>query len=347
MNGLASSQYVDEPLSCNIGITADLPPSVKARWIRSGRHSSMALNHNVKLEVRHLKLLAAVAEEGSVTEAGHKLHLTQSALSHQLRDAEERLGTALFLRLGKKMVLTPAGEKLLESARKILDEMRLAETQIEGINGGTRGVVRVSTECYTCYHWLPPVLKKFQMKFPRVDVDIVLEATARPIQALLEGQLDVAVVSCPPRNKSIKLTPTCEDEMLVVVGPKHRLASSSHVEPRDMAGETVLCYPPKEESTLLRKVLGPANVIPERIIAVPLTESIVDLASAGLGVALLAKWAIGSYLQSGKVIARPLRKGGFRRHWYAATLRKRPDSPYLTEFVNLLARTCALDSARS
>lgn len=306
----------------------------------------MALNHDVKLEVRHLKLLAAVADQGSVTEAGRHLHLTQSALSHQLRDAEEKLGTALFLRLGKKMVLTPAGEKLLESARKVLDELHGAEAQIEGINGGTRGVVRVSTECYTCYHWLPQVLKKFQTKFPRVEVDIVLEATARPIQALLEGQLDVAVVSHPPRNKSIKLTLTCEDEMMIVVGPKHRLASSSHVDPRDLAGETVLCYPPKEESTLLLRVLRPANVTPERVHAVPFTESIIDLVSAGLGVALLAKWAIGSHLHSGKVVGRPLRKGGFRRHWYAATLRNGQDSPYLTEFVSLLARTCSLDSSR-
>src|SRR6266700_7539410 len=84
------------------------------------------------LEIRHLKLVAAVAEEGSVTEAGKRLHLTQSALSHQLRDAEEKLGAALFLRLGKRMVLTPAGEKLLVSAQKVLDELRTAESQIVG-----------------------------------------------------------------------------------------------------------------------------------------------------------------------------------------------------------------------
>lgn len=307
----------------------------------------MAIPNNVKLEVRHLKLLTAVAEEGSVTEAGRRLHLTQSALSHQLRDAEEKLGTALFLRLGKKMVLTPAGEKLLDSAKKVLEELHGAEAQIEGLRGGTRGVVRVSTECYTCYHWLPPVLKKFRAQFPQVDVDIVLEATARPIEALLEGKLDVAVVSCPPRNKSIRLTPTCEDELVIVVGPKHRLASSSHIEPRDLAGETILCYPPKEESTILLKVLQPSRIEPERVQAIPLTESIVDMASAGLGVALLARWAITTYLQSGRVVARPLRKSGFRRQWYAATLRNRPVTPYLTEFVNLLARTCALDAAHN
>jgi LysR family transcriptional regulator, regulator for metE and metH len=307
----------------------------------------MALNHDVRLEVRHLKLLMAVAEKGSVTEAGRSLHVTQSALSHQLRDAEEKLGTSLFLRLGKKMVLTPAGEKLLESAHKVLDELRGAETHIERLNGGTHGVVRVSTECYTCYHWLPPVLKKFHAKFPHVEVDIVLEATPQPIPALLEGKLDVAVVSCPVRNKSLRLTPTCEDEMMIVMGPRHRLAALSYVQPRDLAGETVLCYPPKEESTLCSKVLRPAGIVPERILAIPLTESILDMASAGLGVALLARWAIGTYLQAGRVVARPLSKQGFRRQWYAATLRNRPTPPYLTEFVNLLARTCMLDSTRN
>ncbi|HSS95429.1 MAG TPA: LysR family transcriptional regulator, partial [Terriglobales bacterium] len=105
---------------------------------------------DVKLEIRHLRLLAAVAETGSVTEAGKRLHLTQSALSHQLRDAEEKLGTALFLRLGKRMVLTPAGEKLLCSAEKVLEELKTAESQIAGLNGGTRGIIRISTECYTC-----------------------------------------------------------------------------------------------------------------------------------------------------------------------------------------------------
>ncbi len=307
----------------------------------------MSMNHDVKLEVRHLRLLAAVAEEGSVTEAGRKLHVTQSALSHQLRDAEEKLGTALFLRLGKKMVLTPAGEKLLDSARKVLEELQCAEAQIAGLNGGTRGVVRVSTECYTCYHWLPPVLKKFHARFPHVDVDIILEATARPIEALLAGKLEVAVVSSPPRNKSIRLVPTCEDEMLIVMEAKHRLAASSHVEPRELAGETILCYPPKEESTLWLKVLRPAGIEPARTVAIPLTESIIDMASAGLGVAFLARWAVASYLQSGRVVARPLRKSGFRRQWFAATLRNGPVPPYVAEFVTLLARTCALDSVRN
>ena len=298
----------------------------------------------IRLEVRHLKLLAAVAEQGSVTEAGRCLHVTQSAMSHQLRDAEEKLGTALFLRLGKKMVLTPAGEKMLVSARKVLDEMRSAESQIAGLNGGTRGVIRVSTECYTCYHWLPPVLKKFHAKFPGIEVNIVLEATARPIEALLEGKLDLAMTSCAVRNRSLRLTPVCEDELVVVMEPRHRLAGSPHIQPRDLAGEAVFCYPPREESTLLLKVLRPARVEPARIMEVPLTESIIDMVSSGLGVALMARWAIKSYLASGRIVARPVNKSGLHRKWYAVTLRSQPVTPYLTEFLSLLARTCSLDS---
>ncbi len=305
----------------------------------------MPASPEIRLEIRHLKLLASVAEHGSVTEAGRRLHVTQSALSHQLRDAEEKLGTALFLRLGKKMVLTPAGEKMLVCARKVLDELRGAEGQIAGLNGGTRGVIRVSTECYTCYHWLPPVLKKFHAKFPGVEVNIVLEATSRPIEALLDGRLDVAVCSCAVRNKTLRFTPTCEDELVVVVDPHHRLAVMPHIQPRDLAGETVFCYPPREESTLVSKVLRPARVEVARVMEVPLTESIIDMVSSGLGVALLARWAIKNYLSSGKIVGLPLHKSGFRRKWYAITLRSQPMTPYLTEFVSLLARTCSMDAA--
>src|ERR1700733_3161089 len=138
---------------------------------------------SVKLEIRHLRLLAAVADSGSVTKAGKCLHLTQSALSHQLRDAEEKLGTALFLRLGKKMVLTPAGEKLLACARRVLEEMGNTESQIDGLNGNARGVIRLSTECYTCYHWLPPLLTKFHDKYSSVEVHIDAEATHHPAEA--------------------------------------------------------------------------------------------------------------------------------------------------------------------
>ena len=299
----------------------------------------------VKLEIRHLKLLTAVAEEGSVTAAGKRLHLTQSALSHQLKDAEQMLGTALFLRLGKKMVPTSAGETLLACAYRVLQELASTEARIDGLDGDARGVVRLSTECYTCYHWLPPVLQKFHKRFPKISVNIDAQVTPDPMAALLQGKLDVAVVSDPPKNRGLRLTPMFEDEVFIIMSPDHRLASATQVHARDLAGETVLVYPPKEESTLITKVMNPAGVEPERVIELPLTEVIIEMAAAGSGIGFLAGWAVAPHVQAKRIVARPLSHRGYRRQWYAATLRNQPAPPFLAEFVELLS-TCSPKQAR-
>jgi LysR family transcriptional regulator for metE and metH len=291
---------------------------------------------DVNLEIRHLKLLAAVAEEESVTAAGKRLHLTQSALSHQLRDAEDRLGTALFLRLGKRMALTAAGTKLLEAARRILKDLKAAELEVLGMNGDTHGEIRLSTECYTCYHWLPPVLTSFHALFPKVEVSIDMEATHNIAEELLAGNLDVAVMNCPPEHNNLLLSPLCEDELLVVMSPDHRLAARRRIQPEDLAGEALLIYPPREESTLLQKILLPAGVQPGRIMEIPLTEAIVEMVAAGTGIAFLACWSVSPHLQSKKIVGRTLGHPGFRRNWYAVTLRNRPTTAYMTEFLKLL-----------
>jgi LysR family transcriptional regulator for metE and metH len=291
---------------------------------------------DVNLEIRHLKLLAAVAEEESVTAAGKRLHLTQSALSHQLRDAEDRLGTALFLRLGKRMALTAAGTKLLEAARRILKDLKAAELEVLGMNGDTHGEIRLSTECYTCYHWLPPVLTSFHALFPKVEVSIDMEATHNIAEELLAGNLDVAVMNCPPEHNNLLLSPLCEDELLVVMSPDHRLAGRHRIQPEDLAGETLLIYPPREESTLLQKILLPAGVQPGRIMEIPLTEAIVEMVAAGTGIAFLACWSVSPHLQSKKIVGLTLGDSGFRRNWYAVTLRNRPKAAYMTEFLKLL-----------
>jgi len=291
---------------------------------------------DVSLEIRHLKLLAAVAEEESVTAASKRLHVTQSALSHQLRDAEERLGTPLFLRLGKRMALTAAGNKLLESARRILLELEQAECELRARNGKTHGLIRLSTECYTCYHWLPPLLAKFHARFPSVELSIHMEATNNPVEELLAGRLDVAIINTNSGHKSLQVAPLCNDEMMVIMSPENPLAARHSLEPQDLARETLLLYPPREESTLLNKVMLPAGVEPYRIMEIPLTEAIVEMAAAGVGVAFLARWAVSPQLESGKVVARSMGDEGFRRCWYVATLRNQPRAEYLSAFLQLI-----------
>ena len=155
------------------------------------------------LEIRHLRLVAAVAEVGSLTRAGDQLHLTQSALSHQLRDIESRLGTALFLRVGKRLVLTTAGERLLASATDVLDRLQQAEHDIREMSRDRAGSLRITTECYTCYHWLPPLLLHFRRTFPRVQVSIDVEATHHPVKMLLAGKIDLGLMSTPVRDRRL------------------------------------------------------------------------------------------------------------------------------------------------
>ena len=292
----------------------------------------------MSLDTRHLRLVVAIAEEQSVTRAGERLHLTQSALSHQLRDVEERLGTPLFHRINKRMALTPAGERLLRSARQVLDELRQVEDEIAQIAAGDRGVLRISTECYTCYHWLPEVLKGFGRKFPRVEVRIVLEATHRPLQPLLKGELEVAIVSSRERDKRLIYQPLFEDEMVVIMSPRHPLAARAFVSATDFADQHLLLYTQPSESTVYQEVLLPAGVKPARVSEVQLTEAVIEMVAAGLGLSVLARWAVAGPLRSGKLAARPLTRKGFRRQWCAALLKTSSTPAYISEFVSLLAR---------
>jgi LysR family transcriptional regulator for metE and metH len=292
------------------------------------------------LEIRHLKLVAAIAETGSVTRAGNRLHLTQSALSHQLRDAEEQLGVPLFERRNRRMSLTAAGERLLQSARTVLNELARAEKEIQECNGNgaPREVLRISTECYTVYHWLPPRLRLFQHKFPAVDFQLVIEATDSPFEALLEGKLDLAIVCDPIRNRKIRYTPLFEDEVVIIVPPDHRLAGKRFAAPEEFARENLIIYPPKEDSTVLNRFLLPAGISPRKIQEVMLTDVIIEMVRGGLGVAALAKWAVSPQIDSGAVVGLSLTEQGFRRTWSAAQVRDARTPAYVEEFIRVLAQ---------
>jgi LysR family transcriptional regulator for metE and metH len=282
--------------------------------------------------------MVAVTEEKSVTKAGERLHLTQSALSHQLRDIEERLGTSLFLRINKKMIPTEAGEKLLQTARVVLDQMEYTEDEIAQMAANRLGTLRLSTECYTCYHWLPGVLKTFQASYPGVEVKIVVEATHQPIAALLNGQLDLAIVSATENDRRLNYRPLFTDEMIVVMSPDHPLAAQPYIHARDFVDEHLMLYVKPEESTFFQRVLVPAGVAPARFSQVSLTEAIIEMVRAGLGISVLARWAIKDQIDSGKLVGRPVTKKGLHRHWQAATLRRERPPEYLEAFVDLLAK---------
>jgi LysR family transcriptional regulator, regulator for metE and metH len=301
----------------------------------------------VNLEVRHLRLVTAIAAEGGVTRAASRLNLTQSALSHQLAALEERLGTRLFLRVGRRMILTLAGQALVASAGPLLEDLQRAEDAVTRLGSGRAGVLRLATECYTCYHWVPPLLREFARTWPDVELRIVAEATRKPLEALAAGRLDLAVISSPARDRRFATTPLFADELVAVMAPGHPLAARAWLRPADFAAEHLILYTSPEESTAFQKMLVPAGVAPRQLSEIQLTEAIVEMVKAGLGISILARWSVGPHLAAGTLRAARLGPRGLLRRWTAATLRAAERREWLDAFVRLLARSARPTAARA
>jgi len=188
------------------------------------------------------------------------------------------------------------------------------------------------------YHWLPPLLDAFRRKHPLVDVVVAVECTIRPLHALLDGRLDLAIVTEDVHNPHVRVRPLFEDEHAAIVAPDHRFASRSFVRPADFAGERLLLYSGSaDDSFTMRRILKPAGVQPERISYVMLTEAILEMVKARLGISVMQTWAVEPAIRAGEVRAIPITAGGIRRRWSAATLRAAAPSPQIDAFIQLLA----------
>lgn len=293
----------------------------------------------MNLDIRDLELVREVVARGSLTAAARRLHVTQSALSHRLLDLEGRVGAPLFRREARRMVPTRAGERLAESAGRLLGELRATWDDVRRIAGAGVALLRVGTACYTGYSWLAAVLERFAAEHPGVEVQVDAGATGDAVDAVRRGTLDVALTPGPLRDDALDARPLFEDELVALLPPGHALAARSHLEPADFRDAHVIVYSADPARSLfLGGILAPAGVTPRKATGVPLTEAILELVQAGQGVTVLARWAAADRIERGTLVARPLGSGGRLRTWHAVTRRAdraRPDDPVET-FVALL-----------
>ena len=296
------------------------------------------------MEIRYLRLIKAIVEEGSITRAMDVLHLSQSALSYQLKEAELQVGTLVFYRRNKKLILTPVGKKLYAMANKVLKELDIAESEIKKMMIGENGVIRISTECYTSYHWLPAVLKKFSNEFPNVEIEIVFEATHRPIEKLIEGELDVAITSNPEHIDQVEFIQLFSDEMLAVVSNQHPWANRAYVDAEDFQDVSLIIHSlPLDTVSIFRTQLMPKGIDPKKLIVLPLTEASIELVKANMGVIVLANWALIPYLND-EIKAIKINKEGFSRQQYIARIRDRKYPVFYDYFIKFLREEIKLNT---
>lgn len=290
------------------------------------------------IELRHLKAIIALADTGSVTRAAASLHLTQSALSHQLAALEDYLGMPLFARQQRPLELTQAGQTLLQLARRIMPELEAARQDIARMKAAPQTrELRIAVECHTCYDWLMPAMDACRERHPELELDLVPGFHAEPLALLTGHQAEVVILSEAKRHAGIGYYPLFAYEMVALTARGHALADRPYLTAQDFAQETLITYPvPDRMLDLVRRVLKPAGINPPRRTA-ELTVAILQLVASRRGIAALPRWAVQTYLERGYVVARPIGPRGLWGQLHAAV--RRGELEIHAGFAKLLADT--------
>ncbi|BCL76304.1 LysR family transcriptional regulator [Jeongeupia sp. HS-3] len=295
------------------------------------------------LELRHLRTLVAIRDAGSLTRAAERLHLTQSALSHQLRQLEEHYAMPLFARKSAPLKLTPAGDKLVALADSVLPHIAGTERDIAKLREGEAGSLRIAVECHTCFDWLMPAMDTFRGRWPEVELDIVSGFHADPVGLLHDDRADLAIVSDTDAEARISYAPLFSYDMVALLAHEHPLAAKPWLDAADFADETLITYPvPDEMLDLVRQVLKPAGVNPKRR-TTELTVAMLQLVASRRGIAALPRWSVQHYLDRGYIAAKPITAQGLTARLFAAMPQDRADAAYLRDFVDIVREVSAAE----
>jgi len=293
------------------------------------------------LELKHLKTIVAVHEHGSLVLAADKLFLTQSALSHQLKEVESRLGVTLFIRKSRPLQLTVAGERLLEAARAVLPIMSATERDMKRLAGGEAGRLHIAIECHSCFDWLMPAINRYRNLWKDVEVDLSTAFNFVPLPALPRGRLDVVITSEPQNIPGIHYEALFRHELLLGLSNTHRLAGQLFVTPEQLREETLITYPvERERLDIFTRFLDPAGVEPMATRSAELTLMIVQLAASGRGVCALPNWALAPYVSGGHITTTGLGSEGVFSTLFIAIREEQLETRYMRDFIKIARETC-------
>lgn len=281
------------------------------------------------IEIKHLRTLQALRNCGSLAAAAAALHQTQSALSHQFSDLEQRLGFRLFVRKSQPLRFTPQGEVLLQLAEQVLPQISRA---LQACNEPHQTTLRIAIECHSCIQWLTPALENFHKTWPLVHLDFKSGVTFDPQPALQQSELDIVLTSDILPRSGLHYSPMFDYEVRLVLATDHPLASKTRIEPEDLSGETLLIYPvQRQRLDIWRHFLQPAGVSPS-LKSVDNTLLLIQMVSARMGIAALPHWVVENVERQGLVVTKTLGEGLWSR-LYAAVRDGEQRQPVTEAFI--------------
>ena len=288
------------------------------------------------LERIHLAIVQQVDKLGSLTAAAEALFLTQSALSHSVKKLEQQLGTDIWLREGRSLRLTQAGEYLLQVANRVLPQLELAETRIGQYAEGERGSLRIGMECHPCYQWLLKIVSPYLARWPDVDVDVKQKFQFGGIGALFGYEIDLLVTPDPLYKPGLRFTPVFDYEQVLVVSRGHPLAGVAYVKPEQLTKEVLITYPVAiDRLDIYTQFLMPAGITPRRQKAIETTDIMLQMVASDRGVAALPRWLAEEYADKMPVVPLRLGRGGIAKQIFLGCREADVDIDYLKAFVEI------------
>jgi DNA-binding transcriptional LysR family regulator len=291
---------------------------------------------NQPLDSRQLRAFATLARKGSFTLAAKELFLSQSAVSHSMKALEQEVGCRLLDRLGKRVMLTQAGEQLLQHSEKILQEMAQARASLELLGKWGRVRLRIGATSTACEHILPAVLRELIDNFPQCIINIEPGDTAETIELLRSSRIDLALTLEPKHEDQLEFHPLFSDELVFLVSPQHPWAAAGRVVREDIPRQNYILY--NKASYTFRMVedyFRQEDMVLNTVIEFGSMEAIKELVKLGLGVSILAPWIARKELNEKSLAALPLGRRKLKRKWGVLHWRGRRLSLAEETFMNL------------
>lgn len=291
------------------------------------------------LERMHLAIVQEVEKQGSLTAAANVLCVTQSALSHSMKKLELQLGTDIWLREGRSLRLTQAGQYLLAVANRVLPQLDLAEERLRQFAQGERGTLRIGMECHPCYQWLLKIVSPYLAAWPDVDVDVKQKFQFGGIGALFGYEIDLLVTPDPLFKPGLKFEPVFDYEQVLVVARNHPLAGAAYVKPQQLTGEVLVTYPVETDRLdIYNQFLMPAGVTPKRHKTIETTDIMLQMVESGRGVSALPRWLVEEYAERMDIVPVRLGPRGIAKHIYLGARETETQIDYLKAFVDIARR---------
>ncbi|MCI3204260.1 MULTISPECIES: LysR family transcriptional regulator [Pandoraea] len=287
----------------------------------------------------HLSIVQEVEKQGSLTAAAGVLHVTQSALSHSMKKLEQQLGTDIWLREGRSLRLTQAGQYLLAVANRVLPQLSLAEERLRQFAQGERGALRIGMECHPCYQWLLKVVSPYLAAWPDVDVDVKQKFQFGGIGALFGYEIDLLVTPDPLDKPGLVFEPVFDYEQVLVVAGSHKLAKEEYILPKQLTNEVLVAYPvPVDRLDIYSMFLTPAGITPKRHKAIETTDIMLQMVASGRGVAALPRWLVLEYADAMDLVPIRLGKNGIAKQIFLGAREADMEIDYLRAFIEQAKR---------